>query len=331
MPRCRVYLFTYKRNNLLPRALKSLLDQTFTDWICEVHNDHPEDTFPERYIAQLNDSRLIIKNHLQNLGGIKSFNLAFKNCAEEFASILEDDNWWEPTFLEEMLSILVENPVAKIAWSNMRIWREDDGDRWTDSGETTWRLSANKLFSWPQPNQVLAALHSNGAMVYRTINCQKYAVPDNALLNAVELIRERSFEHPLLFHAKPLANFSITKTTNRTNIPYHWIAVQCLMLASFVKSDKLPGRAFKIALSNHRDKKPSPVTVFFLANLLILKSSSFYKYFNINDWFQITKWLIKHASHIPDMKRYLHSQMPTYKFLLKHTRERFLEIQQPHN
>ena len=30
----RVYLGTYRRNNLLPRALNSLLNQTFSDWVC---------------------------------------------------------------------------------------------------------------------------------------------------------------------------------------------------------------------------------------------------------------------------------------------------------
>lgn len=44
---CRVYLCTYRRNNLLSRALNSLLAQTFKDWVCELHNDDPEDSFPE--------------------------------------------------------------------------------------------------------------------------------------------------------------------------------------------------------------------------------------------------------------------------------------------
>ena len=48
MAKVRVYLLTYRRNHLLPRALKSLLAQSFTDWVCELHNDDPADLFPAR-------------------------------------------------------------------------------------------------------------------------------------------------------------------------------------------------------------------------------------------------------------------------------------------
>src|ERR1700739_258820 len=37
----RVFVPTYRRPKLLPRALDSLLAQTFTEWECEVHNDDP--------------------------------------------------------------------------------------------------------------------------------------------------------------------------------------------------------------------------------------------------------------------------------------------------
>ena len=48
----RVYLFTYRRNHLLPRALRSLVAQTHTNWVCELHNDDPADPFPNGGLPQ---------------------------------------------------------------------------------------------------------------------------------------------------------------------------------------------------------------------------------------------------------------------------------------
>ena len=85
---CRVYLFTYERNEMLKRAVNSLLKQTVTDWICEVHNDKPGDEFPSKYINSLNDNRFMIMDHAENLGTTRSFNLAFTGCREKYASML---------------------------------------------------------------------------------------------------------------------------------------------------------------------------------------------------------------------------------------------------
>jgi len=146
MPLCRIYLFTYKRNHLLPRAVQSLVDQTFGDWVCEVHNDDPGDEFPEKFITSLNDDRFIIRNHPVNLGATISFNLAFGGCEEKYAAILEDDNWWESSFLKELVNIMDANSTLHIAWSNMRIWNEKIGNKWEYTGKTTWSVENNNTF-----------------------------------------------------------------------------------------------------------------------------------------------------------------------------------------
>ena len=102
----KVFMPTYRRNNTLVRSIDSLLKQIFTNWICEVHNDDPEDKFPESYIAGLNDTRFSIINHPVNLGPVKTFNLAFDSCSETYVTILEDDNWWQPDFLEVMVNVM---------------------------------------------------------------------------------------------------------------------------------------------------------------------------------------------------------------------------------
>ena len=104
--RVRIHLLTYKRPNLLRRAVDSLLAQTLQDWTCELHNDAPDDPFPGELCRTINDRRIQYVPHQRNLGPTASFNLLFKNAAEPYLSLLEDDNWWEPDFLQEMVSTL---------------------------------------------------------------------------------------------------------------------------------------------------------------------------------------------------------------------------------
>ncbi|WP_439697059.1 glycosyltransferase family 2 protein [Mucilaginibacter sp. AW1-7] len=329
MPVCRIYLFTYKRNHLLPRAVTSLLNQTLTDWVCELHNDDPADGFPAQYISSLKDDRFVFHGHAVNMGAIGSFNLAFSGCKEPYASILEDDNWWEPAFLSTMIALLDKQPGINVAWSNMRLWQEKTGNRWENLNRTIWPAGdQTSLFSWPSARQSIAALHSNSGLLYRTGGAAAYIVPENVLLNAVELVRERSFEHPLCLCHQPLANFAVTLETNRTDDPYTWIATQVMLLASFIDTADDRAGAFRESLRFWRQQTPSPVANFFLANKLLIRDKKLNRLFTLSDWFMTGKWLLRNGHRLAYIKKYLRSQSDTYDFLLQKTRMRYRESKQ---
>lgn len=325
-PRCRIYFFTYNRNRLMARAINSLLGQTLTDWVCEVHNDNPADPFPGTYIRSLNDQRFTVHDHPVNFGAVKTFNFAFVGCPEPFAAILEDDNWWEPAFLKEMVELLETQKDAEVAWSNMNLWEELPGNGWRNTHKTTWPVSHDiARFRWPSVRQAISGLHSNSSLIYRGGSAANYAAPESSLLNAIELIRERSFAHPIYLNHKPLANFAVTLSTNRSNNRYTWIATQCMLLASFVSAADKPAKTFKESLRYFRQQKPSPVAVFFLSISLLLKNRTFYRYFSFADWIAIGKWLLKHGYKISFLKKYLRSQAEVYGFLLQNTAKRYQE------
>src|SRR5437868_5156255 len=99
----RVFVPTYRRHRLLERALASLRAQTFAGWVCEVHNDDPTDQFPAELVKKIADPRIQIVVHERNLGAAGTFNLFYRGTQEPFYSLLEDDNWWECEFLENMI------------------------------------------------------------------------------------------------------------------------------------------------------------------------------------------------------------------------------------
>ena len=196
MARLRVFLLTCHRPHLLRRALASLLRQTMTDWVCELHNDAPDDESPRAILAELapRDPRIEYRPHDRNWGAVATFNHAFAGGPEPYASILEDDNWWEADFLVRTLGALERESAAALAWANMRLWREETDGRWTDTGRLVWRANAGagpRYFHRPVALQAVDALHSNGAMVYRVASSARALIPPQTPFDIIEPVRER--------------------------------------------------------------------------------------------------------------------------------------------
>lgn len=214
----RVYLFTYRRNHMLPRALDSLLRQTHRNWICELHNDDPGDPFPAELVAKANDPRLIYVHHPRNLGPTASFNHAFKPVAEPYVSLLEDDNWWEPELLARLLAAIAPHPDISLAWANSHLWRETESRQWQREG-TIWPVEGQEpisIFAPPDPRQACRAIHSHGAMVLRATPQTMVPCPSSMPIFAIEPIRERVYPGRLLLVREPLANFAITRESWRS-------------------------------------------------------------------------------------------------------------------
>ena len=170
MATVRVFLPTYRRPHLLPRAIASLRAQTFSDWICDVHNDAPEDDAPRKLLVRMQDARFSLIQHERNLGGTATFNRFFKAVREPFYAMLEDDNWWEPDFLSGMLAAATAHQEITFFWANMRLWQEQPDGSFNETGRCVWPLekAPYRKISWGQPSQFCGALHSHGAALVRS-------------------------------------------------------------------------------------------------------------------------------------------------------------------
>jgi glycosyl transferase family 2 len=232
----RVYLFTYRRHDILPRALDSLLRQTHENWICELHNDDPNDSFPEQLVARTNDPRIKYVRHAQNLGAIGSFNLAFQLVREPYVSILEDDNWWEPDFLATMLSLMKEHRQVTVAWANMWFSRELVDGTWHRDG-TIWPATTREELQEilpPDPRQVCGSLHSHGAMLVRVSKATMFSVPLSLPVFAIEPVRERAYPGRLVLVTRPLANLAITRATARGETADQNMQILALLSQTFL-------------------------------------------------------------------------------------------------
>jgi hypothetical protein len=62
-----------------------------------------------------------------------------------------------------------------------------------------------------------------------------FAVPSDLPFSGIEMFRERAFPFPLLYVPEPLAVFTITLQTGRSQSVYEWFLLQSLAGGSFLK------------------------------------------------------------------------------------------------
>jgi glycosyltransferase involved in cell wall biosynthesis len=254
---CRVYLLTCRRPLLLRRAVDSLLAQSRGDWVCELHNDAPEDRGPQQLVDGLRDPRIVCVNHDQNLGAIRSYNLAFTTVREPFATLLHDDNWWEPRFLARMIGSLERHPDVRVALGNQWHWREEANGEWRRLGTTSWPVGdgGDGLIDWPMEQQVLSASHSDASLLFRTGGAESLRLPDELPFEAQENQRDRLLPYPLLLVREPLLNYAVTRATSRGRDD-SWTRIQVMMAASFFSHFRPPSASMQRYADSLRKGRP---------------------------------------------------------------------------
>ncbi len=322
--RLRVFLVTYRRPKLLRRALRSLLEQTFTDWVCELHNDAPDDESPRAVLEEIapGDARFEYHHHETNLGPVGTFNLVFAGGPEPFASLLEDDNWWEPRLLETLVATMDSHPQASLAWSNMQLWHEQADGNWRDSGHAVWPQPEDPdtvvEFSKPEVLQAFDALHSNGAMVFRPDRFDARGVPPAAPFAIIESLRERAATGPLLFVPRVLAHFGSTRTSARNPDPAAWVQAKLLCGTSFFEHARVGRRELEEIWTARRSQLPPDTDIFFLL-ALTLRNPALLSPCTAADWLRFLLHSARHPGRLARALRFRTDHADVWAWLRQRT------------
>lgn len=103
-PKISVVIPTYNRPNLLSRAIKSVLDQTYTDYECIVVDDaSPADSLS--VVDDFDDGRIQYLEHETNQGASAARNTGIANSKGEYIAFLDDDDEWISTKLEKQVDL----------------------------------------------------------------------------------------------------------------------------------------------------------------------------------------------------------------------------------
>ena len=325
----RVFLLTYRRPALLPRALAALRAQTFADWVCELHNDAPDDDFPRLLLAELADPRITLHQHPSNRGPVSSFNHAFAGGPEPFATLLEDDNWWEPAFLAEAVATLQSAPDANVVWANLRLWRETPSGDWTDTGRTVWETppgdAAPRRFRWPVPLQSCDALHSNGSMLYRAAASRLALVPADTPFDIIEPVRERLLPGDWIFLPRVLANFAITLGTARATNRVGWLHSQLLVATTYQLAVRPSAAELCATWATLRAQRPPATPLLFLLAFAGVRPAALLRHARPGDWLRFLAGVARHPVTFVRALRFRSAQPTLWPLLLAAARARSAE------
>lgn len=107
----------YNKQNYVENALKSILNQSFTDFEIIVVNDSSTDKSVEKITPYLSDKVRLI-HHETNKGLSAARNSGIKNSSSDYITFLDADDLWKPNFLETVHNLIESFPEAKIFATN---------------------------------------------------------------------------------------------------------------------------------------------------------------------------------------------------------------------
>lgn len=146
----------YNKEKSIEATLQSVLAQTYTDYELIVVDDGSTDNslnVVRKRISELENERIRVI-HKENGGVSSARNRGIKEAKGEYIALLDGDDLWEPTFLEEQVKLIHDFPdagmwgvnTAFIKYGKCWKWQQGMGDGYRGYVENYFGTSHNDLF-----------------------------------------------------------------------------------------------------------------------------------------------------------------------------------------
>lgn len=111
---------TYKRSDLIEKAIASVENQTYKNWELIIVDDNPKDSeYREKTEKKLkkyrNNPKIRYVQREKNGGGALARNTGIENAKGKYIAFLDDDDEYETTKLEKQIRVFEENKDEKLA------------------------------------------------------------------------------------------------------------------------------------------------------------------------------------------------------------------------
>lgn len=113
MPLFSVIIPLYNKAPYVRKTVESVLRQTFDDYELVIIDNGSNDGSSE-IVASFTDPRIRIVRLEENVGVSNARNKGVSLSSSPYITFLDADDWWEPTFLEEMSGLIKRHPDAGI-------------------------------------------------------------------------------------------------------------------------------------------------------------------------------------------------------------------------
>jgi len=126
-PKVSVIIPTYNRAHLLPRAIQTVLNQTYQDFELIVVDDGSTDN-TEEIVKSFNDPCIRYIRHEENKGAAAARNTGIKAAKGGFIAFQDSDDEWLPEKLEKQMKVF-ENAPAKVGVVYTGFWRIENNKK----------------------------------------------------------------------------------------------------------------------------------------------------------------------------------------------------------
>jgi len=110
VPRLSVIIPTYQRPQYLPRAIASVLAQSFKDFELIVVDDASKDG-TARIVETFHDDRIRYLCHSKKKGGSAARNSGIRSSRGQYLAFLDDDDEWLPGKLQKQIDVLSKSSL----------------------------------------------------------------------------------------------------------------------------------------------------------------------------------------------------------------------------
>lgn len=169
-PLISIIVPTYNRAHLLPRAIKSVLNQTYTNFELIIIDDGSTDD-TEKVVRSFNNPAIIYIKHKENRGVLSARNTGFRAMRGKYVCLLDSDDELLPDALETIVEKFTE--LAPKGVKFLRFDRIDETGNFTGFG-----------------------MREEGYVSYQNVLCGRFYGDYWAALD-VELLKDNQFDERL--------------------------------------------------------------------------------------------------------------------------------------
>lgn len=116
-PNVSICIPTYNRADILPYAVNSVLNQTYSDFELLICDDASPDRTAE-VVSQWSDQRIRYIRHPQNIKRSRNMRSGYEAARGQYFIKFDDDDALTPTFLEKAVAVLDANPSVDFVCSD---------------------------------------------------------------------------------------------------------------------------------------------------------------------------------------------------------------------
>lgn len=221
---------TYNCAQFIVETIKSVINQTYTNWEMIIVDDASNDN-TEEVVKSIKDERIKYIRLKENSGAATARNIAMENASGKFMAFLDSDDIWIKDKLEKQVKFMIDNNYnfTCTAYEKMN----EKGD------------SLNKVFKPKKKadyNRILLDCPvGNSTVMYNVSNLGKFQVPnirkrnDDALW--LQILKKEKFIYgmPDILMKYRIRNNSIS-SNKLSLVKYHWYLYRKIEHLSVIRS-----------------------------------------------------------------------------------------------